>query len=379
MFYAMTTRRSKFAFRLPLAVLMALGLVAVAQAVDTVKQRSADGSVKARTGKIKEVTKEAVVLELTPTTKTDTIPANVIDSVSYDPQPPEMNLLASAVRSGNLKNAVEQLKKLTGPDVTIDNPGVKEELAFYKMYVDAKVAMESGQLVDMKKAKDGLQAYLRTNLGWHYYEAVELLGTLCLAIADVEVEKAKSAWFRLAIDESYTRLAQAPWDETKIQAVISRAKAQYLNKEVDAALKSFDDALKLTAGKDDPKIASLALAAKVGKAEVTGDKNPADGIKLVQEIIAKADVEDSRVQAMSALAIARCYEKAGDTKEALLNNLKVDVLYFSQPNLHAEALYNLSRLWPKVNQPQRGKDAENTLRTRYPGSVWAARLAASGG
>src|SRR5262249_20210233 len=156
-------------------------------------------------------------------------------------------------------------------------------------------------------------------------------------------------------------------------------KAQYLNKEVDVALTSFDEALKLTAGKDDPHIASLALAAKVGKAEVVGDKNPADGIKLVQEIIAKADIEDTRVQAMSALAIARCYEKANDTKEALLNNLKVDVLYFSQPNLHAEALYNLSRLWNKVNHPERAKEAETTLRTRYPGSVWAAKLAASGG
>jgi hypothetical protein len=371
----MSFRISHSAFRACLVALLSLGLAGVASA-DQIRQRSADGSVKSRSGKIKEMTKEKVVLELTPTTKTDDIPANMIESVSYDGQPPDMTLLPAAVRGGNFANATELIRKLS--DAGAENPGLKDELAFYKVYVDAKVAMGSGKLVDMKTALDALNKYIKGNLGtWHYYEAVELLGEMCLAVAAVEVETARSAWYRLAIDESYTRLAGAPWDETKIRGIIAKAKAQHLNKETQTALGSYDEAIKLCAGKEmDAQIGSLLLAANVGKAEVVGETKPDDGIKLLNDIIAKADAEDTRVQAMSALAIARCYEKAGKSKEALLNYLKVDVLYFAQGNLHAEALYQLSQLWNSFNHPERAKQAAETLRTRYPGSIWAAKLGA---
>src|SRR5262245_11648007 len=99
-----------FTFRVVLAALLVAALCNFA-AADKVRQRSADGTVKERGGKIKEVTKEAVILELTPTTKTDTIPANVIESLAYDGQPPDVNLLVSAVRGGNFKNADDLLKK----------------------------------------------------------------------------------------------------------------------------------------------------------------------------------------------------------------------------------------------------------------------------
>src|SRR5262245_45174738 len=118
--------------RAALAAVLVVGLTTFATAADKVSQRQADGKPKDRNGKIKEVTKEAVVLELTPTTKTDTIPANTIESVSYEGQPLDMNQLITAARGGNFKNADDLLKKLTGPDVTIDNAGVKDELAFYR-------------------------------------------------------------------------------------------------------------------------------------------------------------------------------------------------------------------------------------------------------
>jgi tetratricopeptide (TPR) repeat protein len=371
----MLTRTSRFAFPVSLVALVALGLAA-AHAADTIRQREPDGKLKPRLGKIKEVTSQHVVLQLTPSDRTEKIEANVIDSISYDGQPADMTLLPAQVRGGNFTNANAMIRKLS--DVEIANPGVKEELAFYKVYVEVKVAMASGSVVEMKKAKDALAGYLKTSLNsWHYYEAVELLGDVCLAVAAVEVENAKPGWYQLAIDQSFTRLRQAPWPETQIRAWMSQAKVLHLNKNVDGALSAYDEALKLTDAKNaDAQMASLALAAKVGKAEVLGDKTPAEGIKLIQEIIGKADEEDSRVQGVSALAIARCYEKAGNPKEALLNYLKVDVLYFQQPKLHEEALYNLYRLWagPPFNNAQRSAEAATRLRELYPGSAWTAKL-----
>ena len=366
------------AFRILAAAILVL-CVAGEAAADQVRQRDAKGSkARTRNGKVKEVSKTEVQLQLTPGDQIAKIPANEIETISYDGQPADLGALPTAARGGNYANANELIRKLT--DAGLTDPNMKDELEFYKMYVQAKTAMTSGKLVDMKTARETIDKYMKTSVNsWHYYEAVELLGEICLEIAAVEVESLRNSWYKMAIEEAYTRLAQAPWDETKIRAKISRAKAQHLSKEIDAAVASYDEALKDATGKEsDPQIASLMLAARVGKAEVVGEKSPNEGIRLVQEIIAKADPEDSRVQAVAALAIARCYEKDNKPKDALLNYLKVDVLYFSQQQYHAEALYNLSRLWNTLNNPERAREAATTLRTRYPGSVWAAKLGAGG-
>ena len=117
------------------------------------RQRDAEGKVKTpRKGKILEVTKEHVKLQINPS-KTEDIPANTIDSVGYDGQPASMGLLAGAVRGGNYVNANELIRQVEG---TADLPaGVKDELAYYQMYVAAKVAMAGGRLVDGQVAYDG--------------------------------------------------------------------------------------------------------------------------------------------------------------------------------------------------------------------------------
>ncbi len=375
----MPMRISRAALGVSFVALISLGLAHA----DEVRQRDAEGKVKPtpRKGKILEVSKEKVKLQLNPT-KTDDIPANTIDSVAYEGQPASMGLLPGAVRGGNYANAADLIRQITESGAELP-AGVKDELAYYQMYVAARVAMAGGRLVEMKQAKDAAAAYLKTGLlSWHYYDAVELLGELCVAIAPLDVENLRAGWYRQAIDEAYSRLRQAPWPETEIRAWILQARAQYLSQDANGSLASYDKGIEKAeelikkTKEPDAQIASLALAAKVGKAEVLGDTKPEEGIKLIQDIIAKASEEDSRVQAVSALAIARCYEKAKNPKEALINYVKVDVLYYQQENLHAEALYHLSRLWaePPFNKPDRAKEAADTLRTRYPGSVWTARL-----
>jgi len=116
------------------------------------------------------------------------------------------------------------------------------------------------------------------------------------------------------------------------------------------------------------------LAAKVSKAEVVGAAKPDEGIQQILEIIKTINPEDTRVHAQAFLGIGRIYEKAGKHKDALHNYLKVDVLYFSHAEAHAEALYRLSSLWTIDNHPERASDARDRLRKGYPGSIWTAEL-----
>jgi hypothetical protein len=65
--------------------------------------------------------------------------------------------------------------------------------------------------------------------------------------------------------------------------------------------------------------------------------------------------------------------KAGRTKEALLAFLHVDVLYFTTPEAHAEALANLAELWEEVQKPERAVKARQVLQERYGSSPWAKK------
>ena len=123
-------------------------------------------------------------------------------------------------------------------------------------------------------------------------------------------------------------------------------------------------------------------------ANTLAETSPAKGIALINQVIAGADEENTRLHAMAFLALGKCFDKLKNTnsnskdkekntKEALMNYLKVDVLYYSYPQYHAEALYHLVRLWKAVNRPDRAKEAKGLLQSRHPNSVWAARAANS--
>jgi hypothetical protein len=106
----------------------------------------------------------------------------------------------------------------------------------------------------------------------------------------------------------------------------------------------------------------VALA-ETGKAD--------EAIKQLQELIRKNDPQDAVLFARAYNALGRCYLKQNKPKDALLALLHTDVLFYSDADAHAEALYHLSKLWNEVNKSDRALAARTTLRERYAGSVWA--------
>ena len=56
-----------------------------------------------------------------------------------------------------------------------------------------------------------------------------------------------------------------------------------------------------------------------------------------------------------------------------LKRMHVDVLFYSDPEIHAESLYHLSNLWASIKKPDRAAASRNLLQQRYSGSIWAKR------
>ena len=116
------------------------------------------------------------------------------------------------------------------------------------------------------------------------------------------------------------------------------------------------------------------LLAQVGKARCLAETgSPQDGISLIEDLIKENDSSDMELFGRAYNALGDCLQKSGKQKDAIMAYLHVDVLFYADPEIHAESLHHLSKLWAEVKKPDRAASARNLLEQRYAGSVWAKK------
>jgi tetratricopeptide (TPR) repeat protein len=318
----------------------------LASAADTVRTVKASLS-----GTIESTTADAITLKKT--AGSETIPINEVLSVRFDGEPPKLNLARAAVQTGQFADALATLDQLAKEDNSRDL--IKLEIAYYQAVCAAKMALaDQGNPRDAgKQLRNFLQANPTT---FHFYDATMLLGDLF----------AKLGSFDNALAE-YAKLDARPWPDFKMRAGIARAAALRAQQKNEEALAAYEAVLQAAQGlKEDKLVASQRLAAQLGRAETLADMTRYDeGVKLIEQIIADADPEAAEIQARAYNVLGKCLRKADRNKDALLAYLHVDVLYYTQPQAHAEALRNLVELWTAIGQPERAAAALQTLEQRY--------------
>jgi tetratricopeptide (TPR) repeat protein len=205
------------------------------------------------------------------------------------------------------------------------------------------------------------QFVTKSGMNYHHLQAAEILGDLFAAVGR----------FDLAY-EQYTLVEKAPWPDYKMRAGVAKGRVLAAQKKFPEALTAFEGVIKL-AGDSPGAAAAQKLAAELGKAICLANTEKVDdGIKLVNQVIEASSPEDNDLNGRAYLALGNCYkQKAGATKDTLDAFLHVDLLYFQNREVHAEALANLARLFNETGHPERAMQATQVLKERYPGSVWA--------
>jgi tetratricopeptide (TPR) repeat protein len=338
---------------LPLALaLCVLGGIAV-QADDTVRKVTGE-QIK---GSVKSVSKDGVVLEKGG--KEDTLKPFEVDSIRFEDEPAKMISIRSQINNGGYENALKGMESVA-PD-SLERAETKAELQYLKAYCNARLAL--GGSVDVTEAGKQMLTFIRANPdSYHFYGANELLGDLLVAAGRYD----NAATY-------YKALADSPFDEYKMQAAVAIGRARQAEKKFPEALKEFDTALALAEKGSGPTAENAKEAALIGKASCLAETGkPDDGIKLVGEVLAKLPAEEVDLHARAYVAQGNCYAKKPDSaKQALIAFLHVDVLYFSNSQAHAEALWNLSKLWNDIGKPERATQTIQLLKERYPNSPWA--------
>jgi tetratricopeptide (TPR) repeat protein len=324
---------------------------------------------KPLSGEVTGVSKTEVTVKVkTPREETLTIPASEVQNIAWSGEPPEANLARSDEAAGRLQKALDGYKRSQSASKAT-NPLARLELEYAIVRTSAKLA-----LADPEKADEAIRQLeeLRSKLADHYrhYEALQLLGQLYLVRKDFP--KAQAA---------FDALSRAPWPEARMAAKIATARLLADDNKPDDALSAFDAVIAMNAAGAAED--SLRQEAVLGKSRVLVSQRKYDEAQsLLADVIARADPEDARVNAEAHLRLGDCLREQGKETDALLAYLYVDVLphLAAERALHAEALYQLARLWDKIGRKDRAAEAREKLQSdELKDSEWARRLAAPPG
>ncbi len=348
-------------FRFNLMVLSCIALTSAtlqAADLDTVFKR---GESRGFAGQITSITKTEVVVTQKVGNKEEKIPANEIVKVEFQGEPPVLNLARSNENSGRLNDAMAGYQEAFAAG---GSENLKAEINFLMARTLAKMAQADPAQAPV--AIEKLNAI--SNAGrdhYRFYPVQQLLGETALLVHDHP--NAESA---------FDRLQQAPWLDMQMAGKNGTARSLLDQKKVDEAKAIFDSVA--TSKATSPSEKYRLLEAMLGQAQCLQLKNDsAQATDVLQKVVAEATANDSRVLAQSYLQLGNVLSlDVQKNKEALLAFLHVDVIpsLAAESDLHAEALYNLAKLWPAVGQPARGAEASARLQQDYPTSEWAKKL-----
>ncbi len=307
------------------------------------------------TGTILSMTPTEVEIDVRGSTKRFAV--NEIDRLSFGDEPQD-------VRNGKLRaydgQYEEALALLTRTTEEIANPMVKDELEYYRAYAAARLSVTGGG--DKAAAAKSLVDFVNAHpTSYHFYEATGLIGDLAYAMGRYDVASTY-----------YSKLGEAPWPDYQMRSKVLDARSLLAQDKFAEARQRYEEVVK--APVDTAAAVRQKTLAQLGRATCLAQLgSPDEGLADVESIIRDNDPQDVELFARAYNALGVCHFKADRAKEALLAFLHVDLLFNSDSDAHAQALYYLSQLWTTVGKSDRAVAARSLLKSRYAGSVWAGK------
>lgn len=306
-------------------------------------------------GTISKLTSAEVVISVRG--KDQTHAMKDVKKISFDKEPSGLDRIRDMASEGKYQQAIEQLKAIQR-DSLPDNPLLRQDYDYYLWYCEGSRSLAGSG--DQTAAIKALMNLDKSNPdSQHRYSIKKLLGRLATA---------KKAYERAI--EYFSELVKSP-DETQ-----KAVGFYYLAK------------VRLEQGK--PEEAKSQLKGLLGATAVSADMGRFKSLSAVLD--ARSDIElgnvESALKALDALAMREdntdywlfaelnnargaAYRKLKDDRRAAYSYLQTDLLFFTDPESHAEALFYLKQLLTAVGQPAKAADAGQRLSQLYASSSWA--------
>ena len=277
--------------------------------------------------------------------------------VSFGDEPAALREARSRAVSGKYARAQQDLQGLKVDE--LKKPLVRSDLLFYRALVASRVALTTGG--DKAAAKQLMLEYVREHrTSHHFLEAAEVLGDLAVAQGD----------YASAVRFYGSIASKAPSPEYQLRAMLLEARALVDQGQIASAREKYDSAAGVSASSRESQ--RLKQFAAIGRARCIAEiGNRDEGIRAIQKIVKDNESTDAELFGRAYNALGDCYRIAEQPKDALMAYLHVDVLFYAEPEIHAEALHWIAMLWEQLGKSDRAAAARDLLRSRYAGSRWS--------
>ena len=308
-------------------------------------------------GKITNVSPVAVAIDVRGSQRT--ISVNEVKRVTFAEDPAELRAGRARILAGKYDTGLADLQMVNATEIQRDL--IVQDLQYYTALATGKLALSTGG--DKAKAVASMLAFVRAApRSHHFFSAAELLGDLSVAKGDFS----QAAKFYAAIS------SKAPWPEYTMRARLAEARVAIAQADYSQAQQIYQSLISEKSASKQAK--RQKLLAQIGLARCAAETGtPDQPIKEIENIIDQNDASDVELFGRAYNALGDCYRKSGKTQDALMAYLHVDILFYADPEIHAEALYHLTELWEALKNPDRSNATKKLLNERYGGSRWASK------
>lgn len=309
-------------------------------------------------GKVLESTAFKVVVDDNGTRKD--VPASKINKIVFAGEPRSLARAKDHFDSGRWDDCLDSLSKV---DKVPESKLIRQKLAFTKAYATAAKAMRGDEGTSVAAAQEALRQFIKSNsTSYKLVVAIDLYGQLLLA--DGKSSEAQ---------KEFAKLTKSKWDEFVSRGHFFEGETWVHQEKFDLAKKSFRTLKNMTVS--DQQTKQFQLLAECQLAKINAMQGSTDaGIQKLLEIIQNENPDDTKLFAFAYNALGTCYLNKSEPKKACRAFLHTELLFSNETDAHAEALYNLTRIWPQLKETDRANRARELLTTRYRNTIWASKL-----
>ena len=282
------------------------------------------------------------------------IPASEVRNVVYSGQSRLISRAAEKMKAGNFAEVIEDVRKVPNQG----NPFVAHELAYLKAYAEGSLALQGS--FGAREAGTSLNNFLaKYKKSYHFSPATELKGRLLYSLKFLDLAAA-----------DFKTLTESQWPEYVVKGQYNLAITALAQNNFDLAISQCDQIIASTDNDDiTQKYKLLAKCLKAKTQCLSG--NPGSAENDLKEIIKVENPDNQALFAAAYNALGVCYFKSNQLKEAREKFLMTHLLMYSESESHAEALFYLAQIWPKLDDTDEANKVRELLKSRYRNSYWA--------
>ena len=297
------------------------------------------------------------------------IAVNEIERVNYNKEPRGISQARINEQSGQrLKDVLDAYRKgyeevatLALKDTKTDFSNLKRNLRFAEARVLARLAVAANDEQMADEAIEMLTRFAEKNPKSRYHFPLHShLAKLYLLKGDAEAAR-----------KALAVVAGCPFPEWRLAAHIDLARIDMSRGDYDKALEALSRIISQTSSTDDEKLKAQRQAATIQKARcLVAKKEFEQAAKFLNEAIGKTPQENRQSRAEGYGALGDCYLAQNKAEKALLQYLRVIVLYPDVREQRARALYFAAKCWDELREDKKAAKLRQELALQYPNSTW---------